>query len=467
MPDLPHILIIMPDQLRADALGCAGHPMVKTPNIDRIAGEGMRFTNAVTPSPVCMPARASFISGRYPHQHHMWWNAGSLPADDETFFHHLQASGYHTAHIGKSHYYPHIGHLRDYEPYMRARGFDYVHEVTGPHATVNADSYMTDHWRELGILDAFRDDYRKRDKLSVWPSPHPWEEFQDSYVGGHAVDYVADLAPDMPTCTFVGFGGPHEPWDAPEPYASMYDPADTPSAIPPEEGGDWLSDHARHWLHKGRIEGMTAEHIAAIRANYYGKISIVDHWVGRILDAYEQRGWLDNTLIIFWSDHGDMTGDHGRLHKIVHYRGSVDVPFIVRWPGFVPEGETSDALVQAVDIFPTLTELARRKVSDRIAGKSLWPILRGKEESVRETAFSEVTRNRGQDRTVLVRTARCAYSVDQTGQGYGLYDLERDPEERVNLVGHPDYEDVECDMRDRLIRFLLSEQDVQQRSPKA
>ena len=132
MADAPHILILMTDQQRADCLGCAGHPLLQTPNMDRIAAGGVRFENAITTSPICMPARASFVSGLYCHNHGMWTNRGQLPAADETFFHHLQNAGYHTAYVGKSHYYgPHPGeHLRDYEGYMHARGIDHVHETS-------------------------------------------------------------------------------------------------------------------------------------------------------------------------------------------------------------------------------------------------------------------------------------------------------------------------------------------------
>ena len=112
----PPILILMPDQLRADTMACAGHPLIRTPNMDRLASEGVRFSNAHTVSPICMPARASFINGLYAHNHHMWTNRGEMPRDDETFFHHLQAAGYFTAHVGKSHYYVHGDfHMRDRE----------------------------------------------------------------------------------------------------------------------------------------------------------------------------------------------------------------------------------------------------------------------------------------------------------------------------------------------------------------
>jgi arylsulfatase len=464
MSDRPHVLLIFPDQFRADCMGCAGHPVVRTPNIDRIASEGMRFRNAVTASPVCMSARASLISGQYPHQHHMWHNAGSLPANDETMFHHLHDEGYHTAHIGKSHYYPHQGYLPDYEPYMHQRGFDYVHEVAGPRANVVSESHMTDRWRDLGILGAYRDDYRSREPITVRPSPHPWEEFQDSYVGRHAVDYVRELGTDDPTCVFVGFGGPHEPWDPPKPYDTMYDPADMPPWIAPEPLGDWVPPYAREVLTADQQPFVTPEAIPAIRAAYYGKVSLVDHWVGEILKAYEDRGWLDSTLVIFFSDHGEMAGDHGRLYKSVFHHGSVDVPFVVRWPGHVDPGTTSDAFVNTVDVFPTLINLVDHE-SDHHAGCSLLPLFEGDAQRVRDCVFSEIRGNDNQ-RTIMARTDAFTYCMDSTGNGYQLFDEVNDHDQRRNLIGHPDFAGTEREMRDRITAFLLSSQEYTQRVPQ-
>ncbi|MFQ6047920.1 MAG: sulfatase-like hydrolase/transferase, partial [Phycisphaerae bacterium] len=233
--DKPHILILMSDQHRADTLSCAGHPTIRTPNLDSLAAEGIRFANACTVSPLCMPARASFINGLYPHNHHMWDNAGQMPPDDETFFQLLQQQGYYVAYIGKSHYYEHGPfHMRDREPYMHARGIDYVHETTGPWATQRTDSYMTDHWAARGLLELFRQDYRQRRQsgpLLVRPSPLPADEFLDSYIGRQAVEFINGYDRAQPLCLFVGFGGPHEPWDAPEPYASLYQPERCPAAI--------------------------------------------------------------------------------------------------------------------------------------------------------------------------------------------------------------------------------------------
>jgi arylsulfatase A-like enzyme len=450
----------MPDQMRADCMSAAGHPQIRTPNIDRLAAEGVRFTEAHTVSPLCMPARASFINGLYPHNHGMWNNRGRMPAGDETFFHHLQAAGYYTAHIGKSHYYAHgRGHLRDHEDYMHARGLNYVHETTGPWATLTTDSYLTDHWQPLGLVEAFRADYRDRQsspRTVVRASPLPVEEFPDSYVGRQAVQFIDTYDRHKPTALFVGFGGPHEPWDAPGEYATMYDPAQTPPAIPPGEPGDRLPDYARERMRRDMQPGMTDADVAAIRANYYGKITLVDHWVGQILGALARRAWLDSAFTVFWSDHGEMAGDHGRLYKSIFFNAAVNVPLILRWPGRIAPARTCDALVEIIDVFPTLLEGLGLESSPRCLGRSLWPVLDNTDRPHREAAFSEVA-TQGTYGT-MIRTNRHKYVVDQQGCGYQLFALEADANEQCNLVGRPDAKGVEAELRERLLRFYLEAQ---------
>ncbi len=455
----PHILILMPDQMRADCLGAAGNPVIRTPALDRLCGEGVLFTNAFTVSPLCMPARASFVSGLYPHNHHMWANAGRLPAEDETLFHHLQKAGYYTAHIGKSHYYSHLAgeHLRTYESYMRARGLDYVHEPTGPWATSRTDSYMTDHWERLGLLAAFREDYERRRRSrpsGVWPSPLPTEEFMDSYIGRQAVRFIDEYSSPEPMCLFVGFGGPHEPWDAPGEYATMYDPAEVPAPIPAAEPPDYLPEYARQRMRFGRVEGLTEEATRELKANYYGKISLVDHWVGEIVAALERRGWLDETLVVFWSDHGELAGDHGRLYKRSYHVGSVRVPLIVRWPGRVPAGAASPALAEIIDVYPTLLEAVGAEPSQRCFGRSLWPVLEDPSAPHRHAVLSEVDYKPYLD--TMIRTERFKCAVDQQGRAFMLYDVQNDPQEQTNLLGHPDYADVEREMRELLLSRLLA-----------
>ena len=453
---LPPILILMPDQMRADCLGRAGHPVIRTPNLDRLASEGTRFSHACTNSPLCMPARASFVSGTYPHNHGMWNNAGALPSNDETFFHHLQAAGYHTAYVGKSHFYEHGGfHMRDREPYMHARGLDDVHETTGPWATVTTDSYMTDDWAEKGLLKAFRDDYEKRRETgpcAVWPSPLPTGDFMDSYIGRTAAQWVDGYAGDKPPCLFVGFGGPHEPWDAPGEYAEMYDPAQMPPAIPLADPAEWVPDKARERIVNRRIAGMAEEDIRRIRGNYYGKISLIDHWVGEIIAAFERKGWWDNAIVAFWSDHGEMAGDFGWLHKSNFHESALRVPLMVRWPGVARAGAVSEALTQTIDVFPTLLEAAGRDPSRRAFGRSLTPLLRDETTEHREAVFSEV------NHITMIRTEHHKYALDSEGDGFMLYDLAADPEERNNLIGHPDCAELERELRERILCWLASTQ---------
>jgi len=461
----PNILILMPDQMRADCMGRAGHPQIQTPHMDRLAAEGMRFTHACTVSPLCMPARASFISGLYVHNHNMWANAGQLPPEDDSLFQRLRTMGYCTGHIGKSHYYEHrTFHMRDREPYMRARGFDCLHETTGPWATCTTDSYMTDDWASKGLLKAFRDDYEKRrehgPKIAVWPSPLPTELFMDSYIGGQAVRFVDAYERDEPFALFVGFGGPHEPWDAPGDCATMYDPAAAPPRIEPAEPGPWVPEAAAAWQRSGRQTAMTEDDVRRVRANYYGKITLIDHWVGEILAACERKGVLDDLLVVLWSDHGEMAGDHQMLHKSRFLESALRVPFVVRWPGHVPAAQTSSALVETVDILPTVLAAVGADVPAGALGTSLWPVLRDPAARIRDAAFSEV--ERGGRRNLMVRTERHKYAVHEDGEGYMLYDLAADPDERHNLVGHPDARELEARLRDRLLRFLCQASYVKQ-----
>jgi len=465
MADQPHILILMTDQQRADCLGAAGHPVLRTPNMDRIAAEGVRFANAVTTSPLCQPARASFISGLYCHNHGLWRNRGRLPAADETYFHHLQSAGYTTAHVGKSHLYDHSGsrHLRDDEGYLHARGIEYVHETTGPWATTKAASYLTDWWGPEK-WQAFKDDYARRrgTPWAAWPSPLDEADFPDSYVGMRAVEYIEGLAGDRPMCLFVGFGGPHEPFDAPGEYATMYAPADCPAAIPPEPAAglpaaaaEYVNSRDAHLRGAERIDPTA---VAAARANYYGKIALIDRWVGRIFDALAGRGWLEDTLVVLWSDHGEMAGDHGRFYKRAFYESSVRVPLLLRWPGRVPAGQVRPQLAEIIDVFDTLLAAGGCEPSARSFGRSLLPAAADAGAPHRDAAFSEVLFEEAGGRTTMARTARHKYVVSEAGEPLMLFDLAADPTEQHNLVADRAATAIRADFDRRIYRWLLETQ---------
>ncbi|MGH8714650.1 MAG: sulfatase family protein [Casimicrobiaceae bacterium] len=452
----PHVLILMTDQQRADCMGCAGHPQLKTPNIDRLAREGMRFAQATTASPICMPARASFASGLYPHNHGMWANQGELPAADETFFQLLQSAGYHTAQVGKTHFYEHKAgmHLRDREPYMHARGLEYVHETTGPRAARRTVSYMTEAWMAKGLLGKFVDDYRARARSEtggVWPSPLPVEDFLDSYIGRKAVEFVGGYDDRRPMCLFVGFGGPHEPWDAPGRYAEMYKPEDAPRPIPIPAGYAALPDAVKAKRDFAVLPAAVMANVPSIRANYYGKISLIDDNIGYILEAFERRGWLDDLLVVFLSDHGEMLGDHGRLRKSTFHEASVRIPLVMRWPERIPANVVSEALAEIVDVFPTVVEAGGGTPSTRCLGRSLWPLIREEGTELRDWQVSEIVYG---DARVMLRSRRRKLAIDAHGVAFMLYDLERDPEEQHNLVADPAARPEEFRLRECLASAL-------------
>jgi arylsulfatase A-like enzyme len=282
----------------------------------------------------------------------------------------------------------------------------------------------------------------------------------DSYVGARAVEWLRAYDRPEPFCLWVGFGGPHEPWDAPGAYATMFDPAAVPHPLPPEapeQIGAWVPAYARERMLAGRDERLTAEVCRRILANYGGKIALVDHWIGRILDELDARSLADNTLVVFWSDHGEMGGDHRRIYKSVFYESSVRVPLILRWPARLPAGRIVDSLVEQIDLSATIAAAAGADPWPQSFGRSLLSAAGGQSATVRDAVFAELHRH------VMVRTERHKYAVDEQGRGYLLYDLVDDPHEQRNLIGHPDTRAVEAALRERLLGWLLSTQ-VEQRN---
>ena len=453
----PHVLIVMLDQLRADSLGCAGHPVIRTPAIDAMAAQGLRFTGVHTVSPVCQPARVSFVTGRYPHNHGIWHNRGELPVNYPTFFTALRGAGYTAAAIGKSHLWSNkrVTHLRNGEPYLHALGFDTADEIDGPRGTCATDSGYSDYLREKGLFELFVADTTERvaDPTITRAAPIDEADHMDGYVGARAVRCVQAFPVDRPTCLFVNFPGPHDPWDAPGRYASMYDPSDSPPPIPIPQPPPTLPDHAAAKLDFKPEPGLTAEVIAAIRANYGGKVSFVDHWCRRIFDAYAARGWLDDLLVIVTSDHGEMAGDHGRVYKRTFHESALRVPLILRWPGRIPHG-TRDALAENIDIMPTVLDTIGVPQPPMSLGRSLLPVISDPDTRHRGDLLSEIYY--GGSRNVMLKTARHKYVIDQQGRGYMLYDLGRDPDEQHNLVGAPGARELERTMRDALLVRLAA-----------
>jgi len=452
------ILVLMTDQHRADWIGAYGASHVRTPNLDRLASEGAHFTRCHTTSPVCMPARVSFLSGMFPHNFGMWTNVGRLHDTEETALHPLKAAGYRTAHIGKSHLSPHGGKdLREEEPYMKALGWDDVLETTGPLSTQTTRSILTDWMEENGVYETFIEDYRKRREVgmnkALWPSPLPDGMHADDFITNTALDYIDRSDASQPLYLFVGLGGPHNPWDPPERF-DTYRPEDMPPPMPRDPAPEWLTGPALD--HHNRLMGanrdITPEQWARVRSLYSARVEHLDYCMGKLLDAWHAvRG--RETWVIFWSDHGEMLGDKGRCSKCVFYEPSVRVPAMIR-PPTGTEPVTSDGLVTLPDLTATILDIAGAEPGPNVFGRSLLPVFDG------TTVGSQFVISEVNDKTMIF-DGEWKLVTNSRGEILKLFDLANDPTEAVNLAGRRDAGEIVEWLKDGLLSFLLRTADRQ------
>ena len=449
----PNILFLMTDQQRWDAMGTSGD-WVRTPNLDRIAAAGVRFTQCITTTPVCVPARLTLATGKYPHSNGVWTHqSNTMQADADNWMGEIRKLGYRTSLFGKTHLHPHVGDLREKEDLLHAWGLDDVDEIGGPRASAEVLSHMTAAWQEKGLLEAYRADVKERFANKPYvarPSVLPLEDYYDVYVGQKAKHYLESYNRDEPWFCWVSFGGPHEPWDAPEPYASMYESGAMPEPIAdafdqaPRPDG-WL-DHLR----KGRFcPDFEEGDIGAMRANYAGNVTLIDRQIGEILEVVEARGEMDNTVIAFTSDHGEMNGDHGLIYKMNFYDGALRVPLVVRVPGG-QGGIVNNSIAENCDVGPTLVELAGGTLDYQQFARSLTGALAGGDH--REDGLSEISGD------FLLMNDDWKIALNREGQAYLLFDRRDDPLETRNLAGLAEYQsDVEA-LRLRVLERVCQSQ---------
>lgn len=443
----PNILLLFADQVRPDVLGCCGGS-ARTPNLDWIASEGTRFTRCATPAPLCIPARVCLALGKYAHSTGAWNNMPfSISRSARTWMQQIRDAGYHTALLGKSHLHAGID-LYAAEPWMHDYGFDDVDEVDGPHANGESINHMTDGWKQKGLMDAYRADMLSRKgPASVKPSPLPLEDYYDVYVGQSGKNWLSSYNGDKPWFCTVSFPGPHEPWDTPEPYASMYRPEDMPAPRP--ELKHPAADRPQGFFDKIRRnpnKQVSPETAARLRADYMGGVTLIDDQIGEILEVLRERGEMDNTVICFTSDHGELNGDYGLVNKRCYFHTVVDVPMIIRVPG-ITGGEVCDSLIEMSDLGPTLAELAGNPVDYEQFAISLLPLLKDPKAKLRSSVISECSGE------IMYADDDWKIVVNANGKTTLLIDLKNDPEETVNLAGLPEMKEEE----DRL-RLLLFEE---------
>lgn len=446
----PNILFLMADQMRADALGIV-NGWVRTPNLDRLAREGFLFHGVITNSAECIPARFSLALGLYPHQTGVWENGTyTLNPECPNWMQAVERAGYRTSLFGKTHLHPHEGDLRDRLHLMHAYGLQVVDETTGPHASAHVLSNMTQSWQEQGLWEQYREDVVDRVRTKrhvVRPSVLGPEHHYDVYVGRQAASYLEGIGDDpQPWLCWVSFGGPHEPWDAPEPYASLYEGTDVGSPIPRLRGHEQVRGLLRRAFDSAHYSPqLDPDEARALRANYAGNVTLIDDQIGNILEILRKRGELDRTLILFTSDHGEMNGDQGLLYKANFLDPAIQVPLIVRPP--LGGGRELRVIAEWMDVGATLVDYAGGSLSGLSHARSLRPLIESRATEHRDFAVSEFLGH-----TAIVD--QCwKIEFDPDGLPTLLFDRANDPQEQVNLVDDNRYEGVIAALRERLTAF--------------
>lgn len=453
MEERPNILMIMDDQHRWDYLGCYGADFVDTPNIDRLAARGTRFSHAFTSAPVCAPARIGLASGMHPLRIGTTDNDSYLPPEFPTYYQRLRDGGYRVGCIGKLDLAKpdkYNGRYGD-RPKTYSWGFTHPEECEGKlHAALGYPKEpphgpYTNYLNDKGLLDVFCQDYWERIKIrsqihGSHDSPLAAEDYEDTYIGRRAAHFIETIPDDFPWHLFVSFVGPHDPFDPPTEYAEQFRSVRVPESIPGN------SNQKPQWIREDQVE-FTQDELAHVRRQYCALIKLIDDQVGMILAALEKRGVLDSTYIVFASDHGEMLGDHNLFLKRFAYEPSIHIPLICAGPG-IPEGVVSSAFVELIDLNPTVCELANLSPNPNMDARSFAPVLRGNETHHRDYIVTAMPNWR------CIRTDRYKY-VDNYNVAPELYDLIADPDEIVNVASQQPK--IVSELQKQLNRHFLSE----------
>lgn len=420
-----NFLLIMADQMRADALSSGAG----TPTLDMLSSKGIKYTNAFTTCPICAPARASLLLGKYPSRLGLEDNSPHcIPSDIPNWVKILKDNGYKTSLFGKSHYYAYNGtypDMREMEPYMRMLGYDVVNEVPGPRVCGSIKSHMTELWKEEGLIDAYRTDMRSRygtNQAVSKPTILPFELYPDVYVPRQAIRYFENITESGPFFSFISFTGPHDPWDCPKKYMDRYpDPVINP---PLGRITDLAAERDKGlWDIPLEYDGVEEAQAVEIRRDYAAHVRLIDDMIGEIMEVLEKKRLLEDTVIIFTSDHGEMNGDYGRLYKMNFMNSSVRIPLIVSHPS-MNLGMTDDRLVELHDIGPTILDIAGVKAEGygELDGHSLF------QEENRKYVISEYRHE------TMVFDGRWKLIANSSDKPYLLFDTLTDQNEQYNLV---------------------------------
>ncbi len=452
--DRPNVLFIISDQHQQAAAGCYGHPLVRTPNLDRLAGDGVRFDNAYCQSPLCGPSRASVLTGRQCSTVRYYTHGQADPlADVPTLGSVFRSAGYATGAIGKVHVRgegkppagPDLGfddrrlriYTRFFEDYVELVGKD-VADKYATYRTQLADYTSTYNKRNVGI-------------------DIPEEQMYDALVTERCIDFLEKrAAADEPFFLWAGFDKPHPDWFAPEEYHRMYDPADVELPATFRERRDDIPEIWRGSLRQDHF--FTDDEARHAIAAYYANVTYTDVKVGQLLDALDRLGLSDNTIIVYTTDHGESLLEHGMIQKHCFFESAVRVPLLLTAPAGVPRGVAREGIVSLVDLFPTLCDLTGLDAPEGLDGISLLDDIAGAPAPAERAAFCEFYEWGAPER--MIRTPRwkymyCGHDTDQ------MYDLINDPLEQTNLVNDPAHAATARDLRARILHHW-AQPDMQQ-----
>lgn len=449
----PNILYLMTDQHRGDCLGCVGNRIIKTPHLDSLAKDGVRFSSAYTSTPSCTPARSAILTGLSPWHHGMIGYgrvAGQYPFELPQA---LREAGYYTFGIGKMHWYPqkklrgYHGTLVDESGRVETKGFisDYRQWFKQQVPELNPDA------TGIGWNDYRAKTYALPERL------HPTR-----WTADRAVDLIETYDRPGPFMLKVSFARPHSPYDPPERFMNMYNEEDMPAPVV----GDWT---ARYALHKEPPNpslwhgDLGVGQAKKSRRGYYGSITFIDEQIGRILTALKKSGMYENTLIIFFADHGDMLGDHHLWRKTYAYEGSARIPMVLRWPKNMglnhQRGKTLSQPVELRDVLPTFLDAAGAwpqgpPIPDHLDGKSMLELVRGNTKAWRRFIDLEHSMCYSKDHWNALTDGKFKYIYYAYDGREELFDLVDDPNELRDLGAEAAHKNTLLQWRQQMVEHL-------------
>ncbi len=464
---LPNIIFFVPDELRGDCVSLGGkrNPIIKTPNIDQLAKDGIAFTNCFTVNPVCGPSRCCTFTGQYVHSNNHRSLYQLLQPHEENLFKFLKDKGYEVIWVGRNDVFRKDAIEGSISRKIRIKT-----------RMIKTNPYPLEHPLRKSFYFGKRTEEEAKDI--------------DYYNTQEAINYLNSNHKN-PFCLFIALNFPHPPYTVEEPFFSMYNRENVPAPIPPklDDKPEFMQlIHERYGL-----KNLTKEDFKEIIATYYGMVSRIDHQFGLIINQLKEIGAYENSVIVFFADHGDFTGDYGLTEKWPNAFQDclINIPLILKIPGIEGKNVIYDQLVQSIDIFPTILHIAQIETQYTHFGKSLIPLLQGDLAKLRNAVFAEGGYNPREPqcfepvianpelpglgiyydktnipkedsstvaRSAMIRTKLWKLVIRDQGKEE-LYDLMYDPNEANNLIDIYAYDKVKADLKEQLLRWYLRTSD--------